>query len=395
MPCPLGLPAVLAPAYGSDLFSFARSYHRAVETIVRAQRHDHEVRRVLALPRALRDDTETGCTPEDDRIHLCRVDIMPDPDGGFKAIETNANCPAALMSSGIAGRRWREHLAGSGLDLPAPLDHERPNWMARWFLDTAHAETGSYPDFVVLFREEGGRRLELPGFLQELRNEGVDAIEADPRELSISRGGSPFLRGREVFHGYLKLGIRELARMRPDLDSFMKVLRDRRLFVQNGVRGRFIGDNKLSLAVLSDPRFEYLFESRDLETLRGHIPWSRNVALISPNEFRAVLAERERFVLKRALDTRGRGVVMGGEVSSPPAWEQRVEEAAHEHWLVQEVCPSAEMADEFGGNGSPRHDVSVGVVNGEPAGTFLRSSKELRVNLARSGRLHPAFVPLS
>jgi hypothetical protein len=395
MPCPLGLPAVLAPAYGSDLFRFVRSYHRAVETIVRAQRHDHEVRRVLALPRALRDDTETECTPDDDRIHLCRVDIIPDPDGGFKAIETNANCPAALMSSGVAGRRWREHLAGSGVDLPAPLDHERPNWMARWFLDTAHAETGSHPDFVVLFREEGGRRLELPGFLEELRNEGVDAIEADPRELSISGRGSPFLRGREVFHGYLKLGIRELARMRPDLDAFMKVMRDRRLFVQNGVRGRLIGDNKLCLAVLSDPRFEYLFEPGDLETLRDHVPWSRNIALISPNELGEILAERERFVLKRALDTRGRGVVMGAEVSGLPEWTLRVETATREGWLVQKVCRSAEMLDELAEDGARRHDVSVGVVNGQPVGVLMRSSNELRVNVARSGCLHPTFVPLS
>ena len=197
-----------------------------------------------------------------------------------------------------------------------------------------------------------------------------------------------------MFHGYLKLGIRELARMRPDLDAFMKVLRERRLFVQNGVRGRLIGDNKLCLAVLSDPRFEYLFAPGDLETLRGHIPWSRNVALISPKELAEVLAERERFVLKRALDTRGHGVVMGGEVSGAPEWELRVETAAREDWLVQEVCRAAEIPDELG-HGSCRHDVSVGVVNGHPAGAFMRSSTELRVNVARSGRLHPVFIPVS
>jgi hypothetical protein len=394
-PCPLGSPALVTPAYGAELLAFVGSYHRAVEAIVRAQRHDHEVRTVLALPEPLREDTEPGCEPDDDRIHLCRVDIMPDPDGGFNAIETNANCPGALLSSGVAGRRWREHLAGAQLDLPDPLDHERPNWMARWFLGTARSETGSRPDFVVLFRQEGGNRLELPGFLEELRNVGVDAIEADPRELTISACGNPLVRGREVFHGYLKLGIRELERMRSELDPFMKVIRNRRLFVQNGLRGRLIGDNKLCLAVLSDPRFAYLFEPGDLEALRDHIPWSRNVALISRRKLGEVLAERDRFVLKRALDTRGHGVVMGAEVSGTSEWELRVEEAARDHWLVQEACRAAEIPDQLGADRSCRHDVSVGIVNGQPVGVFTRSSTELRVNVARSGRLHPVFVSTS
>ena len=54
---------------------------------------------------------------------------------------------------------------------------------------------------------------------------------------------------------YLKLGMREFGRLRRELASFVEAVRSGALFVQNGQRGRWIGDNKLCLAVLSDSRF--------------------------------------------------------------------------------------------------------------------------------------------
>ncbi len=102
-------------------------------------------------------------------------------------------------------------------------------------------------------------------------------------------------------------------------------------------------------------------------------------------------ANRDAFVLKRPLDTRGRGVVIGREVPSASEWYAAVTHARRQGWLVQEFCTSTAVEADFDSRRFHNHDVSVGAINGAVAGALLRSSDELRMNVARTGRLHPVF----
>ena len=388
---PFGPPIEVAAEQGRQITQVVSAYHRAVETIVRDYSNSATLRRVLRLPAALQQDVEADQADANGRVHLCRLDLLLDPDGGFKVIETNANCPGGLLSCGIASRRWRARLSEAGVELPDALPHETPNWMARWFLDVATAETGRQPEFVALFREDGGNRLEVPGLLTQLRDEGVEAIEADLRQLESGHDGIPTLLGRPVRHAYLKLGIQELSRMRPDVEVFVNAVLQQKLFVQNGIRGRCIGDNKLCLAVLSDAKFEHLFDPDDLRLLRNHIPWSRSAAVCSQDELQRVRVDPSGYVLKRPLDTKGRGVVIGREATRHRDWESALDRAVREGWLIQEFCTSTEILANFSGEKRNHHDLSVGAINGKVAGALSHSSAELRFNVARSGRLHPVF----
>ena len=47
------------------------------------------------------------------------------------------------------------------------------------------------------------------------------------------------------------------------------------LIVFNGILGRFIGANKLTLAVLSGPPFRALFDVDQLAGIEALVPWSR------------------------------------------------------------------------------------------------------------------------
>ena len=388
----LGPPALVRKAYAARLRRFAASYHRAIETIIRAYSDDQEVQHVLSLPEQLRRDMDSEYEALDGLVHLCRLDLLLDADGGFQPVETNANCPGSLLCSGLAARLWREYLDSSGIEIPEPLDHEHGSWMARWFIEAATNGKGLPPTPVALLSQNGGNRLELVAFAEHFRREGVETLDADPRELGLSASGVPTLRGQEVRHGYLKLGMPEFRQLRSELNALVTAMQRRTLFVQNGLRGRFIGDNKLCLAILSDPSFEHLFDPLDLDLLRSHVPWSRNVSRCSSEELDHIRSERRRYVLKRPLDTRGRGVVVGQEIDRQAAWELALQTAVREGWLVQEFCLTTEFRADFNGSTVHLHDFTLGTVDGRVAGAFIRSGGELRLNMARTGRLHPVFM---
>jgi len=293
---------------------------------------------------------------------------------------------------GGAVAMWREFLDARGVHLPPPMANEDPTWMARWFLDVAEAETGVRPQRIGLLRKEGGNRLEMDEFRECFASVGVEAVEADPRELSRSSAGQLELGGGPIGHAYLKLGIQPFCDMRSELDVFVESLHDRSLFVQNGLRGRWIGDNKLCLAILYDEAFRYLFNPDDWALIHDHIPWSANLALCPNPEVAEIRRHPEDFVLKRPLDTRGRGVVIGPEIEDPEAWNAAVDVALEQGWLVQEFVTGTEIEPDPGSVDQNRHDLALGAINGKISAVFMRSSSEMRVNVARSGRLHPVFM---
>ena len=149
-PSSMGLPALVPRAYGAELRRFVGAYHRAIEAITLAWRGNDELRRVVRLVPEIEQIVDSCPEPGAGRIHLARVDLLPQPDGHFRVIETNANCPGALLSCGVASRRWRGHLSNNGVRVPTPLEYEAPGWMARWLIETAEAETGLTPDFFVV-----------------------------------------------------------------------------------------------------------------------------------------------------------------------------------------------------------------------------------------------------
>ena len=129
----------------------------------------------------------------------------------------------------------------------------------------------------------------------------------------------------------------------------------------------------------------------DWSFLQEHIPWSRNLALLDPEQLQAVRSRPDDYVLKRPLDTRGQGVVVG-RGTTPEEWAQAVKVAQDEAWLVQGFHDTSWVERDFEGTAFNRHDIALGAINGELTTIFARSSAELRVNMARTGRMHPVYL---
>lgn len=392
-----GKPFLLGPAqmvrgaWADRLHAVTTAYHRAIEAIVRASRDDEAVRNALSTPPALADDLAADQDTRNMKVHICRLDLMLDPAGTFWILETNANCPGGFVFSGICNRAWREFMDRRGYSMPPAMPHEEKGFMAKWFLAACREDTGRHPDRVVLLREEGGNRFELTDFTRHLEWERVQCLEADPREVAYHESGPAWVRGIPVQHAYQKYGMQRYLHHRASIEPFVRAVRNRSLFVQNGQRGRWVGDDKLCLAIMSDPTFRYLFDPDDWAVLQEHVPWSRNARLLDATEYAEVLGNRERFVLKRGLDTRGQGVIVG-RGTTPDDWGPSVQRARDEGWLVQDFHPTSWVERDFDDPTLQRHDLALGAINGKLTTLFSRSSNELRVNMARTGRMHPVFL---
>ena len=387
----LGPAQMVVPEMAEPLRRVTRTYHRAIEAIVQASVRDEAVRNALSTPPALAEDLAADTDPANCKVHICRLDLLPDPDGGFWIVETNANCPGGFVFTPICNRAWREFLDERGHTLPPPLEHEEMGFMANWFLRVIRHDTGTSPDFLALLREEGGNRLELTDFAKHVAWHDIECAEVDPREIEYDGTGTPTARGRPLTHAYQKLGMQLFQRLRAELEPFVAAVRDRALFVQNGQRGRWVGDDKLCLAIISDPAFQHLFDVDDWDLLQKHVPWSRNARLLDDEWLEAVRGERARYVLKRGLDTRGEGVLVG-EGMEQDHWDAALRVAVEEGWLVQEFHPTTWIERDFDSPDVQRHDLALGAINGELTTLFMRSSSELRVNMSRSGRMHPVFL---
>ncbi|MFF7456455.1 hypothetical protein [Kitasatospora sp. NPDC008115] len=384
---PLGLPLRLRPGLREELEAFTAAYHRMIEAVVAAWEHDPRLREVLTLPQSLRTQAAAA---HDTRVHLLRLDLLPQPDGRLGVLETNANGPGGLAVVGRARAAWRPLLTRHGLGLPRPLPADDAGWTGRWLLDLAEQESGRRPDTVTLLYPHRADRNAVRSYHDGLLALGVRVLHADPRELRTGPDGGAVLDGEPVRHAYAKISMRDLGQLAGELGPYLRAVRERALFVQNGLRARVIGDNKLCLAVLSDPRFADLFDPADHRLVQPAVPWSRNLAHCDAPTVRRITRERQRYVLKSPLDANGRGVVVGAETDEA-AWAAAVGHAAAGGWLVQEYLPSPRLR--LGPDGAPvHHDLALGAVNGRLVSAFVRTGHEARLNVARTGRLHPLYL---
>ncbi|WP_030622180.1 hypothetical protein [Streptomyces sclerotialus] len=382
-----GVPLRLHSGWRARLAAFVTAYHRLIETIVAAHPTDERLQQVIHIPDAWARDVVAA---DDARVHFFRVDLLPQPDNGIKALETNANSPAGLRSTGIDRACWRPFLTERGIRLPGALPSDARMWAGQWFLDLAEQETGTRPETVAVLRPRKTASGSTDGIVADLGQAGVRVLVGDPRDLRTENGGVT-LDGEPVRCAYLKVRIAHLLRMRRDLGPFVKAVRDRTLFVQNGLCGRLIGENKLCLAVLSDPRFAGLFPPAEYTLVKPSIPWSRNIARCDAATVQEIRACPERYVLKKPLDSRGAGVVVGREEPVSSVWEDAVSLAIAERWLVQEYCPAPWIGMDPHGQPS-KHDLALGVVDGQLAAAFSRTGTEERLNTALSGRIHPVYL---
>ncbi|HET9597445.1 MAG TPA: hypothetical protein VFP65_17790 [Anaeromyxobacteraceae bacterium] len=329
---------------------------------------------------------------------MARVDFLPtaDPDAPPRALELNATIPAMSGYADLAAHAWlRAAARARGMtprqanDLVAAAGSNMEN--LRRALCAFHASRGGgrvRPSIAVVARPGDAQIGELRRLVEHLRQMGHEAENLTPPTCEPERWDVLY---RHVW----------AHKTHPD-SPFARALRAPGRFVlANPVNGML--EAKALFARLSECGADAGLAARaglddgELAAAR-RLPVTRRLDhALAPR----VIAERERWVLKRSWDYGGKSVQLGAE-TDPAAWERVVHEAAADlvggGFVAQErVFAARRPATRIAPDGVTRaelyRDVSTycGLGADAPSGSVVRAAASPIVNILGGGGLAPVL----
>jgi hypothetical protein len=328
-------------------------------------------------------------------VMVARVDfLVPEGGGPPRALELNATIPAmpayadlaafawigaAARERGLTPRAERALVARCG----SHMERLREALVAFY---RSRGGTRERPSVALVARPGDAQIGELRRLADHLRQRGHVAENLVPGECEPERWDVLY---RHVW-----------AHRVDPAAPFARALRDPARFVlANPVNGLL--EAKGLFARLSECAEDGALaaraglDAREREAA-ARLPWTRR---LDPALAPRVVAERERFVLKRSWDYGGKSVQLGAE-TAPDAWERAVEAAAADvrggGFVAQERVftprrPATRVAPEGVSRGELFRDLSTycGLGPSRPDGSVVRAAASPVVNILGGGGLAP------
>jgi uncharacterized circularly permuted ATP-grasp superfamily protein len=177
-------------------------------------------------------------------------------------------------------------------------------------------------------------------FQDYFKSQGIECIIADPREVEYHNGR--LMAGNfTITLVYKRVLINELIERGGFDQPVVRAVLDGSVCMVNAFRCKIL-HKKASLAVLSDERNAHLFTAKELEAIHSHIPWTVRVEErhaqyrgLKIDLIPFILEHRQELVLKPNDEYGGKGIVLGWE-TDPASWEQAIQSALAEPYIVQE-----------------------------------------------------------
>lgn len=374
------------------------------ERLIEQYMVDPEVRETIGLPPDEEEFAllETGLRRQ---VVVARPDSFLNGDD-LKFLEFNSDSPAGVV--------WTDLHEEVFLSSPIMSDHPwagdlETSDCRRLLIDgllDAYAEFGlsQRPSAAIVDWSDAGAWPEFEIVERCFQARGVPAVVCDPLQFEL-RGDTLYADGTAVNLVYRRAIIRELhqKREKPGVRDFLEAYRRGLVCVVNPFRAKVSG-SKACLALLSDARFDRLFDDEQNAVRRAHVPWTRVLrdGDVDYRERRHDLFElargsKDRFVIKPTSGYGGRDVMIGLETTAT-AWDERLGLAAESpgEWTIQDYV---DIPEEFFPvvDGTlvfePRKvNLNPYLFGGKYAGSFVRLSKESVINVSVGGGMAPAFV---
>jgi hypothetical protein len=330
-------------------------------------------------------------------VMVARVDfLVPEGGGAPRALELNATIPAMPGYADLAAFSWIRAAAVARGKTPREAE-------------ALVARCGSHMErlreaLVAAYRQRGGT-LERPSI----------AIVARPGDAQVGELRRIAAHFRQMGHRAENVVPQDCEPERWDVlyrhvwahrvdpaAPFARALRDpARHVLLNPVNGLL--EAKALFARLSEAAEDDALAARagldpEERAAASRLPWTRR---LGPDLAPRVVAERERFVLKRSWDYGGKSVHLGAE-TPPGDWPRIVAEAAEDRkgggFVAQERIfavrkPATRIVPDGVTRGDLYRDVSTycGIGPSRPSGSVVRAAASPIVNILGGGGLAPVL----
>jgi len=394
-------PNLLSRARYAEAVSAARAVHASLAALERALLASAELRAELDL------------APEEERLALvepgCRSSSPSARLDSFFAasvryVEYNAESPA--------GMAYEDNMAEVFRELPVMREFGR-----RFRLRALPVRGRQLATMLRAFEQWGGggapavaivdwtglpTATEFELFQAFFESRGIPTVICDPRELELRRGRL-HAAGRVINLVYRRVLTSELLARRDEVRGLLDAYAAGACCVVNTFRAKLL-HKKMSLALLSDPRFASLYTPAQREAVERHVPWTRKVVdgpttrqgRDVPDLLEHCAARRAELVLKPNDEYGGRGVVLGWTVDQHE-WEDALRTAATQSYVVQEAVEVPREPFPVALGGVRLLDLAIDLdpylFDGRPGGCLTRLSSSALLNVtAGAGSMVPTYV---
>src|ERR1043165_6246832 len=287
----------------------------------------------------------------------------------------------------------------------------RPMYGSRFMLDVL---LSSYEEFLGRKPEHPPRIaiVDLAGvptvkefelFREFFERAGYPSVICTPQQLEF-KNNRLSVSGQEIDIVYKRLLVNEYLPIIREYPALLEAYRAGAICMVNSFRSKLI-HKKALFAVLTDPRHAELFTSKEQETIRAHVPWTRMVRDEHTDYFGRevnlldfIRADGERLVLKPNDDYGGHGITIGWNVDQR-GWEDAINNAlADGDYLVQERVPTArETFPALTDDGRVEFaeqlvDLDPLLFNGKVGSAFTRLSFTELANVSSGGGMVPTYI---
>ena len=352
-------------------------------------------------------------TPAYERwVQVARFDIAETPSGEFKLMETNCDCPGAILWTPLIKyayeelEYYREFVAPLG-PIPQPIDdpYHFVNSLVRVYQKTKN--TDALPNIAFLSSEYRPILTDMDLFERTALEMGCNAQHLAVQKLTGGAQGAWFGKHRadiiyqkfDAFiddHGQFKSCIYE--HLPDEVSAFWCGLEEGTFLYFNSFPSIAVAENKRLLALLKEPELRLGFTPEQITAIDEFCP---QAFTLNKNDAKQrelvddVLGNRAAYVIKRIIDTRGRGVTIGLYCTQDD-WENAVEQAIDGPYIVQEYIPHQPQPVLGSEKETREHamfsNLGMFMFDGQAAGLFCRSSPDPITNVARGGAIQPVYV---
>ncbi|TIL21981.1 MAG: hypothetical protein E5Y88_30395 [Mesorhizobium sp.] len=338
-------------------------------------------------------------------VRICRLDGLFGSDGYYKILETNTEGPGGVIQNGLAAKVWSRIpnplVHGLSLDVSKQPFAKDPNCFVQELVSAYRAATGCELRTAAVINFRGRYTNEVDWIVNGLRDAGAKAALLDVSETTRTPRGLVGPDGELIELVYNKIDVREIIGAKESGD-YLDACAAQEVVSINPWISQWILSDKAILAVLSDDRFSSSFSAEQIELIARHIPWTRVVrpgVTIGPERRRIELIgyireNKADLVLKPSNATRGEHVLIG-RLTSSKVWEEHIDRAARNTYVVQEYVRPGELTALHLPSRSIKkmaYGIDCYVFGGRLAGFQSRASFDAVMNVGRSGILLPVAV---
>ncbi len=345
-------------------------------------------------------------------------------DGAYSFVELNGESPAGIAYADSATeifqampvmKRFAERYNVRGFD-------GRPK-MLKVLLDCHTEFLGRKPEenpiIAIVDLKDRPTQKEFELFREYFESQGYTSVICSPADLEFD--------GKKLYFGsvaidivYKRLLVNEYLPIMDEQPALLDAYRAGAICMVNSFRGKLV-HKKAIFAVLTNERYEHLFNEAELSAIRAHVPWTRRFreestlvrsesdgeiqnpkSKIQNGEVDLVSWTREnssKLVLKPNDDYGGHGIYIGWN-SSADEWNDAIQTAlTNGDYLVQERVKTAKemfpmMFDDHGKWGMVEQlvDLDPLLFNGVVGSAFTRLSGSELANVSSGGGMVPTFV---